>query len=674
MRFQASVCVALLLVAGPAVAGESVGKGPPPAWVVPSELLPVPKDASGLVFVRRQDTLVHLDAKGQSTHLGYRIAILHPTALQLGNLAVEWNPSAGDATVHTLKVHRGAEVIDLLPTASFEVLRREEGLEAAMLSGVRTATLRIPDLRVGDELELAYTVRQVDPTLGNKSFGALAVLPETAPGRFRLGIGWTPGEKPRIAPTADVAPRLTNRADGLDVTFDNPEPLAFPDDVPVRYRWMRGIEFSDFADWAAVSRLFASLYTDAARLPQGSPLKTEAARIAAAHATPYDRAAAALKLVQQDVRYIYVGLDGGNLKPATAEETWQRRYGDCKGKTALLLALLGELGIPAEAVLVNTRGIDDGLDRLLPGPGHFDHVLVRAHIDGRSWWMDGTLPPVATPSETPVLPFRRVLPVSEEGKGLEALTWKPARPPRELALYEIDARQGFDKPARITSTAIVRGMKALEQQVAFSAVPKAQLTNLLREKLLGGTWQTIEEVTWRFDGPTQASILTIVGTGAPDWDVDDDGSRSMALPGGGFNPPDKRVRSGVHATDVPFANTDSFSCHVTSVRIPADTSERQWSHAAGFETRMFGRLYFRAFEVRDGVIRMVRSSRVEQLEFDAAAAERDNQRIVDFNNSMGMIYFEPKGRETHAKSARSVPATFDVDWVNVDTACLPGAS
>src|SRR3546814_8269245 len=93
-----------------------------------------------------------------------------------------------------------------------------------------------------------------------------------------------------------------------------------------------------------------------------------------------DRASAALKLVQRDVRYIYVGLGNGNLTPATAEETCQRRYGDCKGKTALLMALLARLGIEAEAVLANNSGGDEGLDGQLPNPGMCDHVLVRARI------------------------------------------------------------------------------------------------------------------------------------------------------------------------------------------------------------------------------------------------------------------------------------------------------
>lgn len=46
-----------------------------------------------------------------------------------------------------------------------------------------------------------------------------------------------------------------------------------------------------------------------AATPVANPtVKREASRIASAQARPLDRAAAALKLAKQDVRYIYVGL------------------------------------------------------------------------------------------------------------------------------------------------------------------------------------------------------------------------------------------------------------------------------------------------------------------------------------------------------------------------------
>lgn len=91
--------------------------------------MPVPADAAGAVFIRRQDTEVHLDEKGQLLFNGYRIKILHPNALQLGNLSLVWNPAAGSPVVHAIRIHRESEVIDILKKASFEILRREDQLD-----------------------------------------------------------------------------------------------------------------------------------------------------------------------------------------------------------------------------------------------------------------------------------------------------------------------------------------------------------------------------------------------------------------------------------------------------------------------------------------------------------------------------------------------------------------
>jgi hypothetical protein len=56
---------------------------------------------------------------------------LHSKALQLGYLSVAWNPAAGTATVHNIRIYRDNGMIDVLRDAAFEVLRREGQLEAA---------------------------------------------------------------------------------------------------------------------------------------------------------------------------------------------------------------------------------------------------------------------------------------------------------------------------------------------------------------------------------------------------------------------------------------------------------------------------------------------------------------------------------------------------------------
>lgn len=674
-RFVVPLLLAAIVLPVPALAqADGVGRGPVPDWVVPSVPMAVPEDAGGLIFVRRQDVLVRLDAKGLDQHLGYHFRILHPNALQAGNLSIAWNPAHGAATVHMVRVHRDGQVIDVLKTTKFEVLRREDQLEAMMLNGVLTAVLKVADLRVGDELEVAFTTRISDPTLAGRDAGLLMLGPNPAPGRFRLGLSWDAGQKPTLRLTPDLTAAAQVSDTGVELKFDNPALLTPPKDAPLRYQWQRIVEYSDFADWQSISRHFAPLYAKAATLADGSPLAREADRIAAAHADPMERARAALKLVQQDVRYIYVGLDSGNLTPATAEETWQRRYGDCKGKTAMLLALLARLGIAAEAVLANNSGGDDGLDTRLPSPRSFDHVLVRARIGDASYWMDGTLPAAALPAATPVLPYRWILPLSAQGSSIEAQPWSPARQPDEIQLVDIDARPGFDAPARVTTTSIVRGIKGLQQQVQMSGLAPDQLTQIFRQEIVGDTWQSVDKVQWRYDSTEAASILTISGTWAPDWDDRGDGERARALPGGGFNPPERRVRATEQDQQVPFYKEPSFDCHVTTVRVPQGARAGNWTTQAGFDVRMFGSNYYRAFDVRDDSIRMVRGFRVEQPEIDADTARKDNQRIARFDNSMAWITYTPGTPKPAPKASIKVPATDEVDWVKDSSACLAPAT
>ncbi|HWU14970.1 MAG TPA: DUF3857 domain-containing transglutaminase family protein [Caulobacter sp.] len=662
----ASACV---LVATSAFAqSQEIRRGPAPAWAVASSPMPVPETATGAVFFRRQDAEIHLSDKGQAQYLGYRIRILQPSALQLGNISIAWDPSGGAPIVHGIKVFRDEQVIDVLKDATFEVLRREDQLEAAKLDGMLTAVLRVPDLRVGDELEVELTTFQRNPALGTNQSGLLLLGPSPSPGRYRLGLSWDEGHKPDLKMTADMTAAKQSSERAVEFRFDNPPLQSAPTEAPIRYQWQRVVEYSDFHDWAALSRHFAPLYATASTLAPDSSLKLEAARLRAAHASPLDRASAALKLVQQNVRYIYVGLNGGNLVPVSADETWKRRYGDCKGKTVLLLALLRELGIDAEAVLVNASGVDDGFDQRLPIPQLFDHVLVRAHIDGKVYWLDGTLPPVASPSPQPVLPVKWVLPLTAQGADLERMEWRPAATPEAISLFEIDARAGFDKPSRIVSTEIVRGIPALQQQVQFSSISEGQLLELFRQNATGGVWQTIDDVNWRYDQKAGASILTISGTGTMDWDDDGPGEKSLALPGGGFSPPERRARAD--HKDVPFYTKPEYVCHVTTVRLPNSTQPKQWSSEKSYDTRIFGRNYHRAWELRDGAIRMIRGSRVEQPEIDSATAQRDNERIAAFDNSMGWIFYRPSTRKSAVGNGEMVPATYDFDWTANDVPCV----
>jgi len=328
-------CLLALAAAAPAVAADdtrSVRYAPAPAWVLPPPApTATPAPAEAPFRFAYTDTQLRVGPEGQDRYVAWRVRLLKPEALQFGNLNIAWSPADGSATVHRLQVIRDGKAIDVLAGGRFQVIQREGGLERSALDGVLTAFLQAPDLRVGDELEFATTVHQRDPTLGDHAFGlAQLPLPESR-GAFRYRLSWPDAAKLSWRTTRDLPSPVPEKAGGRSavvVELRDPDGAIMNEGAPARFNVRRLIEWSDFASWTEVSQRFATLFEAAAAIPPASALRTEAARIAAASPDPRARALAALRLVEEQVRYVYVGLDGGNYRPATAEQTWSRRFGD----------------------------------------------------------------------------------------------------------------------------------------------------------------------------------------------------------------------------------------------------------------------------------------------------------------------------------------------------------
>ena len=86
--------------------------------------------------------------------------------------------------------------------------------------------------------------------------------------------------------------------------------------------------------------------------------------------------------MQDKVRYVFLGMNTGGYVPADADVTWARRFGDCKGKTTLLLAVLHELGI-AESHPYATEDLLTGEKFIWNGEKNFvelDPAKGGAHI------------------------------------------------------------------------------------------------------------------------------------------------------------------------------------------------------------------------------------------------------------------------------------------------------
>ena len=565
--------LALFCLIGVAHAGDKPLYLAAPEWVTAAPDIDMKAQGDAEPMVVRLDQQHRLEGDQVWTYVDTVLRLSSPEMLiQAGTIQFPWEPSKGDLIIHSVEILRGSERIDLLKAGQkFNVIQREQMLEQAQMNGMLTATMAVEGLRVGDMLRVAISITRRDPTLGGKVQAIAPLVLAPAPikyGRLRMiwpaamRVGW---KSQYLPDTFDVVDRGAFKE--MSVLLPLPEMPDFPSDAPLRFRPLPLFEATTFSSWDEVSRLMAPLYRTEGAIAPGSPLAGEVARIAAATTDPRARAAMALQLVQDQVRYLYRGMDTGNYVPQSPMQTWALRYGDCKAKTLLLLAILQGLGIEAEPALVNSA-LGDALPNRLPMPGAFDHVIVRAVIGGKTLWLDGTVlgTRLADLDDAPI--FRNALPLRTAGAALVAIPLHANARPDASVDIELDGRAGVGFPMPFTIRAELRGTGAMMLRMASQlGKEKAdEMADAIVGQYLEGVQVGAREI--RYDEPSGVTVMTASGLASPDW-AKEEGRQRLALDTAvgtiSFDPD----RSSVEWKNIPVATGDPSGKRIrTRIRLP----------------------------------------------------------------------------------------------------------
>ena len=510
------------LAAVPAWASDTPQYAPTPSWVLPAPAIKGGGNASlPVLAVIDQQTRIADGTTWSYRDLASR-AVSAEALAQMGTVTLNWQPYHGDLIIHRVDIIRDGLHIDALKTGpKFNVIRREEGLERLEMDGILTATLQVQGLRVGDVLDVAYSETIKDPALKGEVQSAALALSEPFKVDFaRARILWPKGKRIEWkAYPAGIKAAEDDKSGWHELTFQLPGPKEpeVPFDAPKRFKPIPAIEISSFANWPAVSAIFAPLYRTDGLIAPGTPLADEVARIRAKEADPKRRAAAALAIVQDRIRYFANGMNGGNYVPQSPAQTWAFGYGDCKAKTLLLLAMLHELGIKAEPVVANVWEGDQVTVRL-PAPEAFNHVLVHANIAGEDLWLDGTQRGSRFEDLADPPPFRYVLPVRDPGANLLELPSKaPSQPIRTVSL-DIDESAAIASAAPFSATVQMRGAAADGLRAVAAQLDNEKLLSLALANLDVADLDAIP-VTQKFDfDPANGTAtITVSGIATPSW-------------------------------------------------------------------------------------------------------------------------------------------------------------
>jgi len=128
--------------------------------------------------------------------------------------------------------------------------------------------------------------------------------------------------------------------------------------------------------WEEIGRWYGAL-TSGRRNPSPE-LSRQVAAITASDSDRLGKIRAIARFVQSDVRYVAIELGLGGQQPHAASEVLLHHYGDCKDKVTLLSAMLKEIGVDSNYVLVNTVRGTVGPDR--PATLDFNHVILAIQL------------------------------------------------------------------------------------------------------------------------------------------------------------------------------------------------------------------------------------------------------------------------------------------------------
>ncbi len=145
------------------------------------------------------------------------------------------------------------------------------------------------------------------------------------------------------------------------------------------YIWTMG-------SWEDISRWYISLVKG--QMQSDSDLEAFTKELVKDKKTDEEKIKVIFNFVSQKIRYVAVLLGPYTHKPHPAREIFKKRYGDCKDKTTLLLAMLKIAGIEGKPVLVPARS--EYFDESVPSLQVFNHVIAAVPSGNKYYWLDGT--------------------------------------------------------------------------------------------------------------------------------------------------------------------------------------------------------------------------------------------------------------------------------------------
>ena len=487
-------------------------EGPPP-WDAPfagtaediltaAQALDAPEDADIHVLLRERIHRFDAQGVGQSTLRSVFHVITPVGAEGWASLWTSWRPwhqQRPEIRARVITRHGAVHLLDPATIAESPVGEDSDDV----LSDRLQLQAPLPAIAVGAVVEQEITIRDDAPFFAagmTYGFGfALRVpvhasrLVVDAPESLALGHAlYSLDELEPQRQVTDGRIRLLFEAGPFEAV-EKIEPYA-----PGQLVQWPLVRYATGESWAAIAQSYSAQVD--ARLAGIDLRPTVSALLTGAAKDRPARVARLLAWLHAEVRYTGLEFGESAIVPYSPTEVLERKYGDCKDKATLLVALLRTADIPAHVALLSTSpGVDT--DPALAGLGVFDHaiVFIPAEGDDAELWIDATAEHAAV-GELPVVDQGRMALIAAEGT-TELVTTPVAEP---AANRSFERREIFLpselRGGRVVEVTQVSGAISQRLRRTYSLYEDSEIEEWL-ESYVASTYGAEELLAWEVTDP-----------------------------------------------------------------------------------------------------------------------------------------------------------------------------
>ena len=361
-------------------------------------------DADTVTVDNREEVEYFPDGTYRSVEESWTKALTEAGRRELSSTALGYSRRYGEAKIAEVAIISPDGVTNSLDLTGLVKDTTDNSSTAANIYDPldRQIVCTVPGVRIGDTVY----VRKEHSTFAARcrnQWATLSMLEDFAPVvRASLRVK-CPKELPvrSVAvrhPLGNVTHHAVTNADGsvvMDWCATNSPQAFWEPSMPAAYRQLQHVTLSTSASWPELSKWYWSLCAPhLAKTNAAMTAKTEELKLKCEVEGGIDRdelLKAVFKFVSQEIRYMGLTMEDTSpgYAPHDVDVTFDKRYGVCRDKAGLLVAMLRLAGFDAYPVLIMAGSAK--MDPDVPSP-YFNHAIVAVSVgegegrgEGRSY-------------------------------------------------------------------------------------------------------------------------------------------------------------------------------------------------------------------------------------------------------------------------------------------------